>query len=70
MRVFQSRPRHPSRSPTPPGPGLLLLINRKILPAPLRIRGVRVAVLVWSIALFGTLSVLTILKQYKDLVGG
>jgi hypothetical protein len=50
--------------------GLLILINRKILPAPLRIRGVRAAVLVWSIALFGTLSVLTILQQYHDLGGG
>ncbi|MGH3334465.1 MAG: Nramp family divalent metal transporter, partial [Nocardioides sp.] len=50
--------------------GLLILINRKILPSELRIRGGRIAVLVWSIALFGTLSFLTILQQYKDLVGG
>jgi hypothetical protein len=47
--------------------GLLILINRKILPSQLRIRGGRLAVLVWSIALFGTLSVLTIIQQYQDL---
>ena len=50
--------------------GLLILINRKILPSQLRIRGIRVAILVWSIALFGTLSVLTIVQQYNDNFGG
>ena len=33
--------------------GLLILINRKILPAPIRVRGWRLAGLVWSILLFG-----------------
>jgi hypothetical protein len=45
--------------------GLLILINRKILPAPIRIRGVRLAVLIWSIILFGVLSVLT----FQDRIG-
>ena len=48
----------------------LILINRKLLPEPIKIRGVRVAVLVWSIALFGTLSVLTFRAQFERLFGG
>ena len=49
--------------------GLLILINRKILSGELRIRGYRLAVMVWSIALFGTLSILVIVQQYQDLTG-
>jgi hypothetical protein len=45
--------------------GLLILVNRKVLPAPIRVRGVRLVALVWSIALFGTLSVLT----FRDQIG-
>ena len=50
--------------------GLLILINRRTLPAPIRIRGVRLAALIWAIALFGTLSVLTFQDQIKKLLGG
>ena len=50
--------------------GLLILINRKILPKPIRIRGVRLAALIWSILLFGTLSVLTFQDRISDLFGG
>ena len=50
--------------------GLLILINRKILPAPIQIRGVRLAVLIWSILLFGILSVLTFQDRISDLFGG
>ena len=50
--------------------GLLILINRKILPAPIRIRGVRLAVLIWSILLFGILSALTFQDRIGDLFGG
>jgi hypothetical protein len=50
--------------------GLLILINRKLLPEPIKIRGVRVAVLIWSIVLFGTLSVLTFRAQLERLFGG
>ena len=50
--------------------GLLILINSKILPAPIRIRGARLGVLIWSIALFGTLSVLTFREQIVKLFGG
>ncbi len=44
---------------------LLILINRKILPAPIRVRGVRLVALVWSFLLFGVLSVLT----FQDRIG-
>jgi hypothetical protein len=50
--------------------GLLILINRKILPEPIRVRGVRLAMLVWAILLFGTLSFLTFQAQIANLLGG
>jgi len=50
--------------------GLLILINRKILPAPIRVRGVRLAALIWSVLLFGVLSVLTLQDRIGDLFGG
>ena len=50
--------------------GLLILINRKVLPAPIRVRGWRLAGLVWSILLFGVLSVLTFRDQLTKLFGG
>jgi hypothetical protein len=49
--------------------GLLILINRRVLPEPLRVRGLRLTALVWAIALFGTLSVLTIIQQYENITG-
>jgi hypothetical protein len=49
--------------------GLLILINKRSLPAAIRINGGRTAVLVWAIALFGTLSVLTIIQQYRNITG-
>ncbi len=49
--------------------GLLILINRKILPAPIRIHGARLGALVWSILLFGTLSALTFRDQLGKLFG-
>jgi hypothetical protein len=42
---------------------LLILINRRILPAPIRVRGVRLAALIWSFALFGVLSVATFIDR-------
>ncbi|WP_214406571.1 Nramp family divalent metal transporter [Pseudonocardia lacus] len=50
--------------------GLLILINRKVLPAPIRVRGWRLAGLVWSILLFGVLSALTFRDQLAKLFGG
>jgi hypothetical protein len=50
--------------------GLLILINRRTLPAPIRIRGFRLAMLIWAIVLFGTLSILTFQSQIARLLGG
>ena len=49
--------------------GLLILLNRKVLPRELHVGGVRLGVLVWAIVLFGSLSVLTIIQQYQDVFG-
>lgn len=49
--------------------GLLILVNRRMLPREIRIRGVRMVALVWSILLFGTLAVLTINQQIGNLLG-
>ncbi|HEX2772182.1 MAG TPA: Nramp family divalent metal transporter, partial [Micromonosporaceae bacterium] len=48
--------------------GLLLLINRRYLPGPIRPRGYRVAALVWAVALFGVFSALTIWQQGERLI--
>jgi hypothetical protein len=50
--------------------GFLILINRKSLPRPIKITRYRLAALIWSIALFGTLSVLTFRDQIGKLLGG
>lgn len=50
--------------------GLLALINRRILPEPIRVRGVRLAALIWSFLLFGILSVLTFQDRIGELFGG
>jgi hypothetical protein len=47
--------------------GLLILLNRKVLPRQIRIRAGRTAVLGWSVLLFGVLSVLTIIEQVEKL---
>ncbi|MEV1122096.1 Nramp family divalent metal transporter [Actinosynnema sp. NPDC049800] len=49
--------------------GLLIVLNRKALPAPIRIRAVRVAALGWAVLLFGVLSVMTIIEQTGKLFG-
>jgi hypothetical protein len=46
---------------------LLILVNRRLLPEPIRVRGVRLGALAWSFALFGVLSVLTIIDRAKEL---
>ncbi|MBP2327847.1 hypothetical protein JOF56_008232 [Kibdelosporangium banguiense] len=42
---------------------LLIVLNRRVLPDQIRIRGGRIAALCWSVGLFGVLSVLTIVTQ-------
>jgi hypothetical protein len=46
---------------------LLILINRRILPAPIRVRGVRLGALIWSFLLFGVLSALTFADRIGEL---
>jgi len=48
--------------------GLLIAINRRFLPAPIRIGGVRLAALVWAFLLFGVLSVIVIIDQLGELL--
>ncbi|MGA8113795.1 MAG: Nramp family divalent metal transporter [Actinocatenispora sp.] len=48
---------------------LLLVLNRRALPGPLKIRSYRIVALIWSVLLFGVLSVLTIIEQGKELFG-
>jgi hypothetical protein len=48
---------------------LLILLNRRVLPEQIRIKAGRMAVLGWSVALFGVLSVLTIINQGAKLFG-
>src|SRR3712207_2932020 len=50
--------------------GLLILINRRTLPEPIRVRGIRLGMLIWAILLFGTLSALTFRAQLENLLGG
>jgi len=47
--------------------GLLILLNHRVLPRQIRIRAGRTAVLGWSVALFGVLSVLTLIEQLGKL---
>jgi len=48
---------------------LLVLVNRRTLPPQLRIRGGRLAVMVWAFLLFGTLSAITFVVQGRTLFG-
>ena len=47
---------------------LLIIINRRFLPAPLKIRGFRLVALIWAVGLFGVLSVVVIVDQGGDLL--
>jgi hypothetical protein len=42
---------------------LLLVINRRFLPAPLKVRGLRLLVLLWATGLFGVMSVLVAINE-------
>jgi hypothetical protein len=46
---------------------LLLLLNRTVLPAPIRVGGVRAFALIWSTGFFGVFSVLTVIDQAPQL---
>ncbi len=49
--------------------GLLIHLNRRLLPDPIKIRSYRVAALIWSTVLFGALAALTIRQQILRLLG-
>jgi vacuolar-type H+-ATPase subunit I/STV1 len=42
---------------------LLLVINRRFLPGPLKVRGLRLLVLLWATGLFGVMSVLVVINE-------
>jgi hypothetical protein len=44
---------------------LLIVLNRRGLPGPIRIGPWRIAALVWSAAMFGLLAVLTVRQQWR-----
>ncbi len=48
----------------------LLLVDRRVLPKEIRPGPGRVAALVWSFPLFGTLTALTFHQQMRNLLGG
>jgi hypothetical protein len=48
---------------------LLIILNRRLLAPPLRPAGYRIGALVWAVALFGILSVITIVDQARKLAG-
>lgn len=50
--------------------GLLILVNRRTLPEAIRIRGFRLGVMVWSIVLFGTLFIITMVDRLREFLGG
>jgi amino acid transporter len=47
---------------------LLIVTNRRHLPAPLRVRGVRLAALVWAVGLLGTTSTIVAIDQIGNLL--
>ncbi|MBO4210109.1 Nramp family divalent metal transporter, partial [Micromonospora echinofusca] len=47
---------------------LLLVLNRRVLPAPIRPRAYRVVALVWAVVLFGVFSALTVWQQGEKLL--
>ncbi|GAA3726871.1 phage-related holin [Spinactinospora alkalitolerans] len=49
--------------------GLLIATNRRMLPKPIRITGVRLGALIWSLLLFGVLAALTFQQQIGNLIG-
>jgi hypothetical protein len=47
--------------------GLLIALNRRFLPGPIKIRGVRLGALAWCFAFFGVFSVIYGIEQFKQL---
>jgi Mn2+/Fe2+ NRAMP family transporter len=49
---------------------LLIMLNRRTMPGPLRIAGVRLGAMVWSVLFFGFFSVILLQDQISTLFGG
>ena len=47
---------------------MLIALNRRMLPAPIRIGRLRIAALIWSTLMFGSLAILTIYTQVQTLL--
>jgi hypothetical protein len=47
--------------------GLLLALNRRFLPEPIRVRGIRLGALAWCFAFFGVFSIIYGVEQFKQL---
>ncbi|GAA2414671.1 Nramp family divalent metal transporter [Nonomuraea africana] len=48
---------------------LLIVLNRRALPGPIKVRSYRLVALIWSVAFFGSLTVLTLNQQVQKLLG-
>ncbi|TDC87762.1 hypothetical protein E1292_46375 [Nonomuraea deserti] len=49
---------------------LLIVLNRRALPDAIKVRSYRLGALIWSVAFFGTLTVLVVIQQAQTLFGG
>ncbi|HEX4815889.1 MAG TPA: Nramp family divalent metal transporter [Nonomuraea sp.] len=49
---------------------LLIILNRRALPEAIKVRSYRLGALIWSVAFFGTLTVLTVIQEAQRLFGG
>ncbi|MEU6779606.1 Nramp family divalent metal transporter [Nonomuraea angiospora] len=48
---------------------LLIILNRRSLPEPIKVRSYRLGALIWSVAFFGTLTVMVVIQQADKLFG-
>lgn len=48
---------------------LLIILNRRALPEAIRVRSYRLGALIWSVAFFGTLTVIVVIQQAQKLFG-
>ncbi|MFG1707930.1 Nramp family divalent metal transporter [Nonomuraea sp. M3C6] len=48
---------------------LLIILNRRSLPEAIKVRSYRLGALVWSVAFFGTLTVIVVVQQAQNLFG-
>ncbi|MFC4562269.1 Nramp family divalent metal transporter [Nocardiopsis mangrovi] len=49
---------------------LLIVLNRRVLPAAIRLRGYRLPIMVWAVLFFGAFTLITLVTQVSGLLGG